>query len=77
MKKGRIKNSANPELVKHSKIIDSAQERAEWENVMHSEHRKMSRGAEEIVKLTPYSRKDNWRRPQKGKNNRKALKKSK
>lgn len=73
--KRKIRNSNNPEKAKHKKILDAAQERAEWENVMNSPTRAMSRGAQEIVKETPYSRKDNWRRAPKGKNKRHAIKK--
>jgi hypothetical protein len=77
MKKGKTKSPNNPSRKKHNKILSTAQTAAEWDSLYHSTTENMTRGAQEISKITPHARHDNWRTPAKGKNNRHAVKKRK
>jgi hypothetical protein len=36
-----------------------------WKRVMHSKHKKMSWGAQQVDKIISWARRDNWRRKKK------------
>lgn len=77
-KSGVPRDNKQPIEGQHNKILSKAKVSAEWDALYnHSATEKMARGAQQISKITPHARHDNWRVPAKGKNNRHVVKKKK